>query len=121
MFSCSLSFAQSHLQARDPFLEAPDNYRTLYGVSFSIPDESFRRFKNFTVKLSAKETNWTSFEVRTHPTLLENLISKYDIGPFKLPGLSRNRPLARNCDVTMSHTWISGVRDNVTEIKAVIF
>ena len=26
-----------------------------------------------------------------------------------------------NCDVTMSHTWISGVRDNVTEIKAVIF
>ena len=28
---------------------------------------------------------------------------------------------ARNCDVTMSHTWISGVRDNVTEIKAVIF
>ena len=27
----------------------------------------------------------------------------------------------RNCDVTMSHTLISGVRDNVTEIKAVIF
>ena len=59
---------------------------------FSIPDESFRRFENCTVKLSAKETNWTSFEVRTHPTLLENLISKYDIGPVKLPGLSRNGP-----------------------------
>ena len=28
---------------------------------------------------------------------------------------------ARNCDVTMSYTWISGVRDNVTEINAVIF
>ena len=28
---------------------------------------------------------------------------------------------ARNRDVTMSHTWISGVQDNVTEIKAVIF
>ena len=28
---------------------------------------------------------------------------------------------ARNCDVRMSHTWISVVRDNMTEIKAVIF
>ena len=66
---------------------------------FSIPDESFRRFENCTVKLSAKETNWTSFEVRTHPTLLENLISKYDIGPVKLPGLSRNGPQVRFSNV----------------------
>ena len=42
------------------------------------------------VKLSAKETKWTSLETRTHPTFLENLISKYDFGPVKLPGLSRN-------------------------------
>ena len=62
-------------------------------VSFSIQDESFRRFENFTVKLSAKERNWTLFEVRTHPALLDTLISKYDIGPVKLPGLSRNGPL----------------------------
>ena len=28
------------------------------------------------------------------PTLLETLISKYDFGPVKLPGLSRNGPQA---------------------------
>ena len=51
-------------------------------------------FENCTVKLSAKETKWTLLEVRTHPTILENLISKYDFGPVKLPGLSRNGPQA---------------------------
>ena len=30
--------------------------------------------------------------VRTHPTFLTTLISKYDYGPVKLPGLSRNGP-----------------------------
>ena len=60
---------------------------------FSFPDGSFKSFESYTVKFSAKETKWTSFEVRTHPILLENLISKYDIGPVKLPGLSRNGPL----------------------------
>ena len=45
-----------------------------------------------TVKFSAKETKWTLLEVRTHPTFLEILISKYDFGPVKLPGLSRYRP-----------------------------
>ena len=59
----------------------------------SIPDESFKRFGNYTVKFSAKETKWTSLEVRTHPTFLETLISKYDFGPVELPGPSRNGPL----------------------------
>ena len=53
---------------------------------FFILDSSFKRFENYTVKLSAKETKWTSLEVRTHPTFLENLISKYDFGPVKLTG-----------------------------------
>ena len=61
---------------------------------FFILDSSYKIFENCTVKLSAKETKWTSLEVRTHPTFLENLISKYDFGPVKLPGLSRNGPLA---------------------------
>ena len=55
---------------------------------------SFKRFENYTVKLLAKETKWTSLEVRAHPTFLETLISKYDIGPIKLLELSRNRPQA---------------------------
>ena len=96
--------APGSYRAWGPFLKAPDNYRARYGVSFSIPDESFRRFENFMVKLSAKETNLTSFEVKTHPTLLETLISKYDIGPVKLPGLSRNRPL-----MTFALTWCANI------------
>ena len=59
---------------------------------FFILDSSFKRFENCIVKLSAKETKWTSLEVRTHPTFRENLISKYDFGPVKLPGVSRNGP-----------------------------
>ena len=62
---------------------------------FSIPDGSFKSFENYTVKLLAKETKWTSLEVKKHPILLESLISKYGFGPVKLPGLSRNGPLVR--------------------------
>ena len=49
----------------------------------------------YTVKFSAKETKWTSLEVRTYPTFLETSNSKYDTGPVNLPGLSRNGPLGR--------------------------
>ena len=52
---------------------------------FSIPDGSFKSFENYIVKLLAEETEWFSFGVRTHLTFLETLISKYDIGPVKLP------------------------------------
>ena len=47
------------------------------------------------LRFSAKETKWTSLEVRTHPTFLETLTSKYDFGPVKLTGLSRNGPLGQ--------------------------
>ena len=56
----------------------------------------FQSFENCTVKLLIKETKWTSLEVRTHPTFLETLISKYDFGPVELPGLSRNSPQVIN-------------------------
>ena len=75
-----------------PFLEAPGHYRARSAVLVFILDSSFKRFENWTVKFSAKETKWTSLEVKTHLTFLENLISKYDFGPIKLPGLSRNGP-----------------------------
>ena len=52
----------------------------------------FKSFEICTVKLAAKETKWTSLEVTKHPTFLETLMSKYDFGPVKLPGLSRNGP-----------------------------
>ena len=69
---------------------------------FFILDSSFKRFENCTVKLSAKETKWTSLEVKTHPTFLENLISKHDFGPVKLPGLSRNGPLVSKRSTLLS-------------------
>ena len=72
---------------RGPFLEAPGNYRAREAVLFFILESNFKRFENCTVKLSAKETKWTSLKVRTHPTFLENLISKDDFGLVKLPGL----------------------------------
>ena len=41
----------------------------------------------------SRKTKLASLEVRTRPAFLETLISKYDFGPVKLPGLSRNGPL----------------------------
>ena len=82
--------------ARGLFLEAPGNYRACEAFLFSIPDGSFKRFQNCTIKVSAKETKWTLLEVRTHPSFLEALISKSDSVPIKLPGLSRNGPQGSN-------------------------
>ena len=64
----------------------------------SIKDGSFISFEDISGKLSAKETKWTSLEVRTLPTFLETLISKYDLRPVKLAGLSRNAPMTRKAD-----------------------
>ena len=57
-----------------------------------MKDESFKSFEIGTVKLTAKETIWSSLEVRTYSTFLETLISKYDFGTVKVPLLSRNGP-----------------------------
>ena len=48
-------------RAWGPFLEAPGNYWARQAVLFSIPDESFRRFENFTVKVSASLRNEIDF------------------------------------------------------------
>ena len=63
--------------SRGPFLEAPGKYRASSAVLFFIPDGSFKSFQNYAVKLSAKETKLTSLEVRTGPTFIETLITKY--------------------------------------------
>ena len=64
--------------------EAPGNLTGPLSCFVFHSRGSFKRFQNFTVKFSAKETKWT---------FLETLISKSDSGPVKLPGLSRNGPL----------------------------
>ena len=61
--------------------------------------------ENHPVKLLAKETKWTSSEVRTHPTFAENLISKHDFGPVKLPGLSRNGSKLLCCLILSIHAF----------------
>ena len=50
---------------------------------------------------SCYRTKWTSLEVRTHPTFLETLISKYDFGPVIFPGLSRNGPQVHGMHVQL--------------------
>ena len=93
------------LVPRNPFLEALSNYRACLAVLFSIPDGSFKSFENYTVKLSAKETKWTSLEVRTHPTFLETMISKYDFRSVKLLGLLRNGPQIPLLKTMMNGIW----------------
>ena len=46
------------------------------------------------IKLSVNETKWSSLLARTHAFILYISISIFDFGPEKLPGLSRNGPLA---------------------------
>ena len=45
-------------------------------------------------KLSVSETKWSSLLARTRALILYISIWKFDFGPEKLPGLSRNGPLA---------------------------
>ena len=59
---------------------------------FSIKNRSFKRFENVTVKLSVKESKWTSLEAKTRHIFLDTLNSKHDFGPVKLSGLSKNGP-----------------------------
>ena len=73
--SASLSIHQSvrvfdklHCTPRGLFLKAPGNYWARQAVLFSIPDGSFKSFENYTVKLSAKETN--RLHQRSEHTLL---------------------------------------------------
>ena len=66
----------------------------------------------YTVKLSAKETNWTLLEVRTCPTFLKTLISKYDFGPVKLTRLSRNGPQGRVVQSKIKQTQ-AGISKNL--------
>ena len=82
---------------------------------FSIPDESFKSFETSKVKLLAKETKWTSLEVRTHATFLEILISKCDFGPVKLPGLQRNGPQGL---VQHERATFTEVRDHFTRVES---
>ena len=46
------------------------------------------------IKLSVNETKWNSLLARTRSLILYISISIFDFGPVKLPGLSRNGPLA---------------------------
>ena len=64
-------------------------------VLFSIPDGSFKRFETCTVKLLAKETKWRLLEVRTHPTLLETLLSKYDFRPISYQVFQEMSPMSK--------------------------
>ena len=54
-------------------------------------------------------------------TFLGNLISKYDFGPVKLPGLSRNGPQGgkRPCTTRLRHAYI--ITHNARDVKSRLF
>ena len=71
-----------------PFLEGRQ------AVVVYIQDRGFSSFASNMIKLSVKETKWSSLLARTRDRILYILIWKFDFGTEKLPGLSRNGPLA---------------------------
>ena len=61
-----------------------------------MQDRGFNSFAFNMIKLSVNETKWSSLLARTRALILCILIWKFDFGPEKLPGLSRNGPQARS-------------------------
>ena len=58
------------------------------------------------IKLSVNETKWSSFLARTGVLILYILILIFDFGPEKLPGLSRNGPLAFKQSTRLKVTFL---------------
>ena len=58
------------------FLKFPVITRPVKLLCFPFQMGVSKLLKTYTVKFSAKQTKWTSLEVRTHPTFLETSISK---------------------------------------------
>ena len=84
---------RSTVQTWGPFLESPDNLRARKAVVVYMQDRGFNSFASNMIKLSVNETKWSSLLARTCALILYISIWKFDFGPEKLPGLSRNGPL----------------------------
>ena len=82
-----------------PFLKTPDNLFgpeklfmfAVFAIKLTI---SFNNLENDTIKVSVNEAEFTGLWARNCATTQQVLISKFAFGPEKLPGLSRNGPLA---------------------------
>ena len=59
-----------------------------------MQDRDFSSFASNMMKLSVNETKWSSLLARNRVLILYISIWIFDFGPEKLPGLSRNGPLA---------------------------
>ena len=57
-----------------------------------MQEGGFNSFASNRIKLSVNETEWSSLLARTRARILYISIWKFDIGPERLPGLSRNGP-----------------------------
>ena len=77
------------------FLESPDNQRARKVVFVYMQDRSFKNFACNMIKLSVKETKWSSLLTRTRALIFCFSVWKFDFGPEKLPELSRSGPLPR--------------------------
>ena len=59
-----------------------------------MQDRGLNSFVANMIKLSVIETKWSTLLARTRTLILCISIRIFAFGPEKLPGLSRNRPLA---------------------------
>ena len=57
-----------------------------------MQEGGFNSFASNRIKLSVNETEWSSLLARTRARILYISIWKFDFGPERLPGLSRNGP-----------------------------
>ena len=64
-------------------------------VLVHMQDRGFNSFASNMIKLSVNETKWSSLLARTYALILYISIWIFDVGPEKLPWLSRNGPLDR--------------------------
>ena len=82
------------LSLQEPVSQSPDNQRARKAVVVYMQGSGFNSFSSSMIKLSVNETQWSSLLARTRALILYISIWKFDFGPEKLPGLSRNGPLA---------------------------
>ena len=92
-FTCLAAVVLNYMLAAS--LESPDNQRARKTVVVCMQDKGFNRLASNKINLSVNEIKWSSLLARTHAFSLFISLWILDFGPDKLPGVSRNGPLAR--------------------------
>ena len=85
------------MNSRARFSKAPVINGPVKLLLFTCKIEVSVGFISNMIKLSVSKIKWSSLLARTRALILYITIWIFDLGPVKLPGLSRNGPLATTC------------------------